>query len=352
MNDAASRPSAATVAEASAWFIEFRTGELSQSERDRFTQWTRASPQHIRAYLQVAEAWAALPAASARDRFDIEAMIAAARGAPENLISLPSRPMRLGAARPRRKSARALAAAACLFALLPLVWLAMREANVYRTGIGEQRTLRLADGSTVELNARTAIRVNLSTGERRVVLLGGQALFKVAKDPQRPFVVDSGSTQIRAVGTEFDVYRRPERTTVTVVEGRVSVWRATPRWQPLRQSSAATESKQFMLAAGEQLAVAPTRLVKHAAVDVAASTAWTQNRLVFDDTPLNEVADEFNRYSTQRLVIVDAELQRVGISGRYSSTHPEAIIDFLRAQRSLQIVETAEEIRVSRRTDR
>ncbi|MFC4312347.1 FecR family protein [Steroidobacter flavus] len=352
MSDVGSRPSATTVAEASAWFIEFRTGELNQLERDRFTQWIRMSPHHIRAYLQVAEAWAALPAADAQDRFDIEAMIAAARGAPENVVVLPSRPVRAGAVQRSRKSIRSLAAVVCLCALIPLVWLAMREANVYRTGIGEQRTLRLADGSTVELNARSAIRVKLSTGERRVVLLEGQALFKVAKDPQRPFVVDGGRAQVRAVGTEFDVYRKPDRTTVTVVEGRVAVWQTTPRWQVLGQDTADAQPKQFMLAAGEQLAVAPKQLKKHEDVDVAASTAWTQNRLVFEDTPLSDVADEFNRYNNQRLVIVDAELQRVGISGRYSSTDPTALIEFLRAQPALQVVETSEEIQVSRRDRR
>ena len=89
-----------------------------------------------------------------------------------------------------------------------------------------------------------------------------------------------------------------------------------------------------------------------AAVDVTASTAWTQNRLVFDDTPLREVADEFNRYNTRRLVIIDAELQRVGISGRYSSTDPAGLIDFLHAQPVLDVVETPDEIRVSRRIPR
>jgi transmembrane sensor len=348
MSNATSQPGAGTVAEASAWFIEFRTGELSQSDRDRFTRWIRTSPHHIRAYLEVAESWAALPSADAQDRFDIEAMIAAARGTSDNVIALPARPGSPSEKAPR-KSMRALAAAVVLCALIPLVWLAIRESSVYRTGTGEQRTLRLADGSTVELNAQSAIRVQLSAGERRVALLAGQALFKVAKDPHRPFVVDGGTARIRAVGTEFDVYRKPERTTITVVEGRVAVWQAAPLWQPRRDEPPNDESQAVLLAAGEQLAVVSTRMKKIAAVDVTASTAWTNKRLVFEDTPLHNVAEEFNRYNEQRLVIVDADLQRIGISGRYSSADPAALIEFLRAQPFLEIVETPEQIRVSRR---
>lgn len=341
------QPSAGTVTEASAWFIEFRTGEVSQADRDRFIQWIRTSPHHIRAYLEVAEAWAALPADHAQGHFDIDALIAAARGTSDKVIALPAR--HRAAARKPRKFLRALAAVLCVCALIPLVWLIVREASVYRTGTGEQRTLRLADGSTVEVNAQSAIRVTLSAGERRVALIKGQALFKVAKDPNRPFVVDSGATQIRAVGTEFDVYRKPERTTITVVEGRVAVSQATPLWQPIRLDPSGTQVKEVLLAAGEQLAIAPTQMKKVAAADVAASTAWTNKRLVFEDTPLLNVAEEFNRYNEQRLVIVDAELQRIGISGRYSSSDPAALIEFLRAQPSFEIVETPEEIRVSRR---
>lgn len=352
MSNAAIRPTAITVSEASAWFIEFRTGELSQADRDRFTRWIRTSPQHIRAYLEVAEGWAALPDATVQERFDLEAMIAAAQDTTENVIALPSRSARHGAAKSSHKPLRAVAAMVCLCTLISLAWLAIRESNVYRTGIGEQRTLRLADGSTVELNARSVIRVRLSQGERRVVLLEGQALFKVAKDSKRPFVVDGGTARIRAVGTEFDVYRRPDRTTVTVVEGRVVVWQATPSWPSAHDEVREAESTQVMLAAGEQLAVAPKSIERIAAVDVTASTAWTQNRLVFDDTPLREVADEFNRYNTRRLVIIDAELQRVGISGRYSSTDPAGLIDFLHAQPVLDVVETPDEIRVSRRIPR
>ncbi len=80
--------------------------------------------------------------------------------------------------------------------------------QTYATGIGEQRSIVLADGSTVDLNSRSKIRIRFSSERRGVELIEGQALFKVAKDHARPFVVDSDGTRVRAVGTQFDVYRK------------------------------------------------------------------------------------------------------------------------------------------------
>src|SRR5262249_53251968 len=94
---------------------------------------------------------------------------------------------------------------------------------VYSTDIGEQRTIALKDGSRVELNARSKIKVLYSKERRSIELIEGQALFSVAKDPTRPFVVSSGNARVRAVGTQFDLYRKPVGTVVTVVEGRVAV---------------------------------------------------------------------------------------------------------------------------------
>jgi len=83
--------------------------------------------------------------------------------------------------------------------------------------------------------------------------------------------------------------------------------------------------------------------------DTSAATAWVQQRLIFEATPLAEVADEFNRYNPKKLVIADSELRTLGISGVYSSSDPASLIGFLRAQPSLQVTETDSEIRVTRR---
>jgi transmembrane sensor len=135
-----------------------------------------------------------------------------------------------------------VAAVAALF-----LWIARDTARSYSTGIGEQRTIQLMDGSTVELNARSKVEVRLTERRRDVALIEGQALFHVAKDKLRPFVVRAGEAEVRAVGTEFDVYKKQAETVVTVVEGRVETY-------PGSDGAAAAA---ILLSAGEQLTVLP-----------------------------------------------------------------------------------------------
>jgi len=228
-------------------------------------------------------------------------------------------------------------------------WVYLSEADTYRTGVGEQRTVRLFDGSTIELNAFSSIRVSLSKSVRDVDLVEGQAFFHVAKNPARPFLVHSDGTIVRAVGTQFDVYRKSTGTVVTVLEGRVAVADGPGA---VGQVDAAAPAQLFLIA-GEQVTVPAQHRMedrpKPKQADVAVATAWVQKRLVFEETPLAEVAEEFNRYNTRHLLIVDPQLRTLGISGVYSSTDPDSLLGFLRAQPNIQLSESPGEIRVTLR---
>jgi len=340
------------VVEASAWFIEFRAGDVTVSDRARFDEWLRRSPEHIQAYLEVAAGWSELPTSDPEGRLDISALIKRAREShDENVVPLSSwsvpRPER------RRFTARTWAAS---FAGLALVtgltaWVALYRPNTYSTGIGEQRTVRLIDGSTIELNALSTIRVRLSEKERDIDLTEGQALFHVAKDQARPFIVRSDGTTVRAVGTQFDVYRKEGGTVVTVLEGRVAVAESNVPVPDINQR--ALMPAPIFLVAGEQVTVPTKESAKEGPktkrADVAVATAWVQKRLIFEETPLAEVAEEFNRYNTRRLVISDPELRSMGISGVYSSTDPDSLLGFLRVQPNIQLTETDKEVRVALR---
>jgi ferric-dicitrate binding protein FerR (iron transport regulator) len=157
---------------------------------------------------------------------------------------------------------------ALLAAVAFLFWSGVRSAAFYATGIGEQRTIALSDGSFVELNARSRLYVRLTDRRQRdVTLLEGQALFRVAKDAQRPFVVRAGDAQVRAVGTEFDVYKKQSETVVTVVEGRVETY----------DESSRAGGGAIMLSAGEQLTVLPHTVTKPTRADPSVATAWLQS---------------------------------------------------------------------------
>ena len=337
--------------EASVWFIEFRTGELTAGDRTRFDEWLRRSPEHIQAYLEIAAGWAELPTSDPEQRLDIQALVArATQSREENVVSLAPRETVF----PKSKLPSIRAWAASLAGVALVLGLAARSylhhADTYRTGVGEQRTVRLLDGSTIELNALSSIRVRLSKTAREVDLREGQALFRVAKDSARPFLVHSDGTTVQAVGTQFDVYRKDIGTVVTVVEGRVAVAEAANTTGLLDEGVSRPVTPLFLVA-GEQVTMPTQRAAeeKPRRADVAVATAWVQKRLIFEETPLAEVAEEFNRYNSRRLVIVDPQLGSVGISGVYSSTDPDSLLGFLRAQPNIELSETESEIRVTLR---
>jgi len=341
----------AIIAEASAWFIEFRAGDVDGDARVRFIEWLRRSPEHIHAYLEISGVWAELPSSDPHGKIDIAALIARALEEADVIALSPDRippaaPLSAGTppALRRRRPLTAFAAAAVVLLTVTAVLL-LRGGNfsgIYSTGIGEQRTVQLSDGSTVELNARSTIQVHLTEHQRDLTLIEGQALFRVAKDKQRPFVVRAGDAQVRAVGTEFDVYKKQSATVVTVVEGRVETY----------DDADSPGTAAIVLSAGEQLTVLPHFVTKPTRTDTAVATAWVQKRLIFEETPLSDVAEEFNRYNRRPLTIDDGELEKLRISGVYSSTDPASLINFLRSQNSIQVVETEKQVRVLRREAR
>jgi transmembrane sensor len=395
--------------EATTWFVEFNEGELAKAAREDFIQWLKTSPEHVRAYLQITAHWEEARTLSKATLPSVEELVALAR-TPKNakvILIAGSRPsdgqeergstMSLAPAKSEipmrthrlRRFFIAASVAITMVAASAVYWFESQR-GVYSTDIGEQRSIRLDDGTTVELNARSKIRVALHDHERDVELIEGQALFRVAKDQARPFIVHSDKTNVLAVGTQFDVYKHHGDTTVTVVEGRVAVFSATlptaaqapaltvpaasealqakvpepghrtPRAksEPPGQGSAeiaglpetaaiAAPKGEIFLGAGEQLTVSSTSLGIAEHADVAAATAWIQKQIVFNSTPLSEVVDEFNRYNTRQLVITDPKISDTRISGEFSSSNPDSLLKGLDALRKFKIHELPDRIEIS-----
>lgn len=181
----------------------------------------------------------------------------------------------------------------------------------YGTGAGEQRTLRLADGSWMHLNVGSKVRVRFSEGRRRVELIRGEALFDVAHDARRPFLVIVGDdTEVRAVGTRFDVRRDGAEVRVILVEGRVRVAHdgAAPR----------------TLLPNQQLTIPASGEVRQAAADAARATSWTTGRLHFHETPLAAAVAEVNRYAGRPVRLEGPELGDRLVSGHFDVGDAEA----------------------------
>jgi transmembrane sensor len=418
--------------EACAWFVESRAGDLDDPGQREFDRWLRKSPEHLSAYLEIAAIWNEGPSLDPRSKWATNTLIEQAREAEDdNVVALhsataaesspgrapttalhaptsgPTSATDSADSRPDRARSRAerwfnswwrLAIAASITAVAVIGGtLTMLElsAPIYATDLGEQRSIQFADGSTVELNSRSKIRVKYSKQERDVELLQGQALFHVAHDVSRPFIVAVGATRVRAVGTQFDVYKKSNSTVVTVVEGRVAVYSALASGeaptlplpaQALPQSPGATASRltpsptsrarnvlppspseshlppegdaalqdpppstnSFLVSAGEQLTVTPEAAQKSTNPNIANATAWREREIVFESATLTDVAEEFNRYNKRQLVIEDPRLYAFHISGVFSSTDPDSLIRFLRQRPGVKVTETGREIRVER----
>jgi transmembrane sensor len=305
----------------------------------------------MRAYLEVTALWSETAEVNRDRRWAIDDLIRQAAQETDNVVSLEGSNTTLEGGRvrtTRRLRVRMLSAAASILILTiagVAGWYSQR--GTYSTDIGEQRSLILADGSTVQLNSRSKVRVRLSEHERRVELVRGQALFQVARNPARPFIVVSSDTRVRAVGTQFDVYQKRQGTVVTVVEGKVAVFeRMQPTHSALQppNNGAVTQSgaarQPIYVSAGEQLALTGASPHVAKAVNPAVATAWTQRQLVFESTPLADVAEEFNRYNERQLVIRDPALQEFQIDGVFSSTDPSSLVRFLSARADVKVIET------------
>ena len=357
--------------EAAAWFVEMGDAEVSAAARNEFNVWLRASPEHVRAYLQISALWDDVPMLGRAAVLTPQEMLDRAR--PDaNVVPLgPAiRAERAGprlTRMPKRRSRSPVVtlAASILLALLGCgLWIQWRH-GMYTTGLGEVRTITLADGSTMELNALSSVRVQFRHRERDVYLLEGQAFFQVAKDVTRPFVVHSGTAQVRAVGTEFEVYRRQRETVVTVIEGRVALITAlpglggTPQAPPPQDVPWPGSSRPpgvlqpdgaaMLLAAGEQVTLDSRVLTHLAHADLTAATAWMQQRLAFSSTPLTEVVEQYNRYHEKRLVILEPALSSFHVSGVFSTADSASLLAFLRSQPNLVVREKDTEIDISSR---
>jgi transmembrane sensor len=198
-------------------------------------------------------------------------------------------------------------------------WLASGGYDTLRsdhvTGTGEIETVTLADGSTITLNAGSAIAVDLSAGERRITLYRGEAMFEVMPDRNRPFVVDAPEASVRVLGTAFDLKAGADSLHVGLVHGAIEVRPdAAPR-------------KPLILRPGEQVSIDHQGAGPVTRFDPTAALAWRRNQAVFYRATLGEVVDTLNRYRSGTILILDDDLRRREVSGVFDLRRPDAALE-------------------------
>jgi transmembrane sensor len=293
----------AAEAQAADWHQRLAGGSVSEETLERFFAW-RADPSNAEAYRRVEAVWSGSGGLGGDP--DILAAVNAAvdrgRAREAGRASVFGRP--------------GLALAMGLGAVALVVWGGsswMQSRSVFETGVGEQRMVALADGSSVRLDTASRVRVRYSGETRGIELEAGRAFFEVVADADRPFVVRAGDTAVTAIGTAFDVRRDGAAVRVVLVSGVVDV-RA-------REGAGVVER----LAAGEMARVTGGE-VASAGVDAVAETGWTEGRIVFRDRPLAEAVAEVNRYLARPVVLEAQGLAGTPVNGVFRTGDRDAFV--------------------------
>ncbi|MDO9106217.1 MAG: FecR family protein [Methylovulum sp.] len=285
--------------EAVAWQVRLSSGAVSETSHAEFAHWRQQSEAHEQAYQETAQLWQQLSGPLQADR-KRRLVIAAQHRRNQTQ---------------RRNIGLAVAASFMLLVLAGLFpdYLSHPLAD-YRTHIGEQTSIQLADGSVIHLNTDTAINVSLSDKERRIELLGGEAEFDVAHDRTRPFRVSAGHTTTEALGTRFIVRYDGNGGNVTLLQGKI------------RTAAANTSST---LNAGQQLAFNAVELGVVQTVDVDTAEAWRRGRLLMNFVPLKQVIAEINRYRRCQIRLLDDNLGEREVNIAIDIQHVDAWLEAL-----------------------
>ena len=286
--------------DAATWVVRLEAGDLEETEAAIFDAWLCAAPDNVAAFdaaLEISQAYAARG-------LDVAEALARRRVTPAPV---------------GRRAVLAMgglaAAAAVAVVFVPAVTSAPGT-ETYITAKGERRSVQLADGSRIDLNAGTRLSVTLARDARRVSLDEGQAVFSVTHDSRRPFMIAVGDRTIWDVGTQFDVRRRDGKLSVTVAEGAVEV-------RPVESVS----GKAYRLHPGQRLehveGAPVARVVAAQAQDVLG---WRSGRLVYRGQPLSEVVADLNQQFATPIRIDDPALAATPISGVLILDSQDAVI--------------------------
>jgi len=286
-------------------WVARRNGGLTPEEQATFTAWIAQDARH-------ASALAAMEAAC--DEFGA---LQRSGEAERMWVELAAR--RHQRVRRRRTTWSGLGMAAALAVFSTTYFRAPESVAVEPAAVAARPTIRtLADGSKVALRPGAAIDVDFSAGFRRVHLVRGEALFSVTTDAARPFVVQSGNVEVRAVGTEFSVGQAADTVTVFVTEGRIAVAQteeaAALSSRPAAAPIFAVAGERVVVPVAAVLGASPT-VTGVTTVEIAQALAWRGERLEFSGMPLAEAVRLINRGERVQVVLADSELGRRTITG-------------------------------------
>jgi len=308
---------------AAAWLERRHRPDWSASDQADLTNWLESAPTNRIAYLRVEAAWNRA-----------------------NRLTALRQPMRAEspAHNTRRPAFRFMAiAAAALGALAVVTTLALQTSlapttKTFTTATGGHDILALPDGSKIELNTNSTIRVSQIKGERKVWLDKGEAYFKIKHDSARPFIVLVGDHRITDLGTTFLIRRESQSVKVALIEGLA-------QYESLGKSKQSTRLTpgDVLVASAEKFQVS-----KENAGQLTTGLSWRHGLLIFRYTTLADAAAEFNRYNDRKLVIADPAVGKLKIVGTFATNNVAAFADVAEDVLRLKVTHSENEIRITR----
>lgn len=327
------------------WFARLMAPDCSAQERKQFDTWIASAPEHALAFEETRALWESF---GALEQDEVLAAHVAEALEPAADTRMAQWAVAAHAApRTRRSVARrrwlpvgaGIAAALALGLLLRLVWPEQVPAVPY-AALERIESLSLADGSSVRLDKGASMAVRIGKARRDIELQQGRAVFDVARDEERPFVVDAGIGTITALGTQFQVQREGDAVSVVLIEGSVGIDTTTD----------SGSARSLRLVPGQRADYAPeTHSWSIEMVDASAATSWSQGFHVFGATPLKQALAEINRYSDVELSLADPALGDLRVSGSYKLGDGEAIAEALPYALPVEATERDGRIVISRR---
>ena len=311
--------------QAAEWFIRLRDRDLTTADRRKFVRWLKQAPSHIAEFMRLCQLYGRVKRAKVPTLPPEELE--------SNVISLmqwDTVPVEEREQRPLFASRGFIAAAAvCCLALIGVISNIALSSNTIETRVSEWRKIQLADGSRVSAGPNTLLSVDFGDGLRRVHLQRGEALFEVAKDPTRPFIVDAGGLLARAVGTRFGVDRREDSIGVTVEEGTVAVVRggqaaALEHDVDLHVASVLEKDERVEIRVN-----APAVPLQREKVDSYTKLAWARGQLILQQETVAEAVREFNRRNRLQLVIEAPEAAGLHLCCIFDAGDPEAFANMV-----------------------
>jgi transmembrane sensor len=327
------------------WYARLQSPDCSLREREQFDAWLKHSPENLLAFENTKSLWAGLEGLEADDVLGPVSAAALQRDAEPFMGSWAQATEGLGRRTPRPRRRTWFPAAAGIAAAMVgglFLWSVLTPSSpiVVFSATTKIEDVRLSDGSSIKLDLSTEVDVQLSDARRSIALRQGKAMFNVAKDGHRPFVVDAGIGTVTALGTQFQVERQGEHVAVSLLEGSVGI----------ASVQDASDSRVLRLTPGQQATYTPsTRSWSVNATDVATLTSWSQGFHVFAATPLSQAVAEINRYSSTKLTLQDTKLAKLRVSGSFKIGDARSVAEALPYALPVKISDQAGNIVISKR---